>query len=275
MRFPFRTLLRFRLSTLLLAVTLIGVWLGVRVNVARRQQRGVPEIQKLGGWVRYDFELNAARKPIPGARSWVPQRIIAATGQDLFHDVVEVNMVFNDSGPRRVDNPRADFDIAKHLEDFPRLRRLVLKGTQSSDQCLAAASHLPYLEEVCCYNARNVTDAGAAHLRNLRRLTHIHITQSKITDESLHVFGEMPQLQLLSLHQNHFTDHGLTYLRNLRHLKTLYIHSGTTDITDAGLAELEMLPNLERLAVRQTTITPQAVEKLKRAVPTLQSVELN
>jgi hypothetical protein len=274
MRYRLRTLTQFRLGSLLLGVTLFGIWLGVRANIAKHQKIGVPEIQRCGGWVRYDFQMDSQRKPVPGAKSWVPQRILALTGLDFFHDVVEVNMVFDDSGPKRVDNSRTDFDLSKHIEDFPRLRRLVLKSTQASDQCLEAASHLPYLEQICCWNARNVTDAGTTHLRRLRRLTHIHITQSKITDESLRVFGAMPQLELLSLHQNHFTDRGLAYLRNLKHLKTLYVHHGTTEITDAGLAELASLQRLERLAIRQTTVTPEAVAKLKQAVPTLQTVEL-
>src|SRR4029079_14349063 len=57
-------------------------------------------------------------------------------------------------------------------------------------------------------------------------------------------------------------------------LKTLYVHHGTTEITDQGVAELENLQSLERLAIRQTTVTPAAVEKLRHAVPSLQSIEL-
>jgi len=93
----------------------------VRVDIARRQKRGVPAVTKLDGWVRYNFEMDSARKPIPGAKSWVPQRIIALTRLNNFRDVLEVSMVVDDGAPKQVNSPRTNFDLSKHIEDLPRL----------------------------------------------------------------------------------------------------------------------------------------------------------
>src|SRR6185369_10233433 len=116
---------------------------------------------------------------------------------------------------------------------FPRLRELLLKESQASDECLAAAAKLPLLEKIYCWDAAKVTDAGTAHLSRLSRLKHIHISGSQITDESLRTFGTMPQLEQLSLQQNQFTDRGLSYVKNLKHLKALVVDLGPTDISDA------------------------------------------
>ena len=70
---------RFRLRTLLLAITVLGVWMGWYVMAARRQAEAVAQVRKLGGWVLYDFEfdptvIGTSRKP--SAQSWVPSWLL-------------------------------------------------------------------------------------------------------------------------------------------------------------------------------------------------------
>ena len=49
--------LRFSLRTLLVVVTVLGVWLGVQVNPVRKQRNAVAWIQEVGGTVTYDYEI--------------------------------------------------------------------------------------------------------------------------------------------------------------------------------------------------------------------------
>jgi hypothetical protein len=228
-------------------------------------------VTQLGGWVRYDFELLDARHDrIPGAKSWVPTWLLERTGLDLFHDVVEVNMVYNNERGRR-DNSQVTDEIKQHLHAFPRLEMLLLKEGQASDECLAAASRLPRLKKLYCWDAHDATDAGAAHLRRLSNLTYIHISESKLTDESLRSFGRMPQLEGLSLQGNQFTDSGLAHLKDLDQLTSLWVNMGQSRMSDAGLAHLSGLTSLEVLAV-PAEVTDEGVAKLKQKLPNLKTV---
>src|SRR4030095_10177293 len=128
-----------------------------------------------------------------------------------FHDVVHINMVYNNDG-KRLDNHQVTDAVKYQLAAFPRLRELLLKESQATDDCLAAAGSLSQLEKLYCWDAAELTDLGTSHLRRLTRLKHIHVTRSQITDESLRTFGAMWQLEELSLQENHFTDGGLSYL---------------------------------------------------------------
>ena len=267
---------RFRLRTLLVAITALGVWMGWYVMAARRQAAAVAEVRKLGGWILYDFEFDTSvpgtsRKP--NAQSAIPHWLLDRAGVDLFHSVVEVNMVYNHpaSGGRE-DNRQTTDSIKRILVKLPRLRQVLLKDAQGSDECLAVISRSPRIERLYCWDAENVTDAGVAHLRRLRKLKYVHLSNSKISDESLHVFGGMRQLEGLSLQQNSFTDRGLAYLAKLHRLKDLWIDLGETDITDAGLAHLQGLKSLETLAINDTHASAEGVAKLQQALPGLKTV---
>ena len=119
------------------------------------------------------------------------------------------------------------------------------------------------------WDATKVTDAGVAHLRILPRLKYIHLTKSQITDESLRIFGTMPQLNGLCLEENSFTDKGLVQRKDLHRLQELYVGLGETNITDASVDSLMGLTNLKMLDLQKTKVTPEAVEKLKAAIPGL------
>jgi hypothetical protein len=268
---PRRSWLRFSLRTLLIALTVFGVWLGLRVNAARRQQQAVEAVAQLGGWVRYDFEaVDGKHNRVPGATSWVPAWLLERTGPDLFHDVVEVNMVYS-SHQGRQDNAQGNDAIKDHLHAFPRLEWLLLKEGQASDKCLAAVGRLPRLKRLYCWDARLATDAGVAHLGKLQNLEYIHISESNLTDKSLGTFGQLRKLEGLSLQGNAFTDAGLAHLQGLDKLTDLWVNMGKSHMSDAGLSELSGLSSLEVLAI-QGDITEEAVLELQRKLPNLKTV---
>ncbi|MEX0714565.1 MAG: hypothetical protein WD278_19670, partial [Pirellulales bacterium] len=91
---------QYSISTLLLAVTILGVVLGLVTNRAERQRRAVAAIRELGATVRYDFEpdnprgLMALGRP-PAANPPVqelpgPDWLCRILGVDYFADVVYV-----------------------------------------------------------------------------------------------------------------------------------------------------------------------------------------
>ena len=66
---------RFSLRMLLVVVTVLCVWLAIKVNAARRQKEAVAAILSAGGTVNYDYQL----KPWPTA----PMPRIAWPGREI------------------------------------------------------------------------------------------------------------------------------------------------------------------------------------------------
>ena len=58
---------RFSLRTFLLVVTVLCIWLGIKVNEARRQKEAVDAILKAGGMVHYDYQT---LPNIPSENHW-------------------------------------------------------------------------------------------------------------------------------------------------------------------------------------------------------------
>lgn len=223
-------------------------------------------IHALGGWTYYDYQI-ANQKYLPNSHPWEPAWLLAIVGPDFFHNVVEVNMVYNDDGSKRLDNKLVTDDLKAHLPALVGLKELLLYESQATDDCLSVVGQVRSLEKILMWDATNVTDVGAAHLRNLPRLKFIHLSKSQITDESLRIFGTMFQLEGLSLQENRFTDQGLAQLKNLHQLNILWVDLGATNITDKGLESLMGLTKLKELGIQKTAVTPEGVAKLKAANP--------
>jgi hypothetical protein len=85
--------LRFSIHTLLIVLTIFCVWLGWKVEQARKQREVAALVHEMGGRVRYDYQPNA--KP-PG-----PQWLRKQLGRHFFDDVSSC-AVARGSGERRI-----------------------------------------------------------------------------------------------------------------------------------------------------------------------------
>jgi hypothetical protein len=252
-----RSLLRFRLRTLLLAMLVLSVAMGIYVNRAKQQQKSVAAIKRLGGWAYYDFEITKDQYD-PQGRSWAPAWLRQKLGDDYLHTVVQVNMVYNDDTGKRLDNMNMSDEVLSHLDGLPRLEALLLHGQQASDGGLANVGRLANLRMLYIWNGTKVTDAGVAHLAGCRRLEYLHLSESKLGDDGLKVLSELPRLKKLSLQGNFCTDAGLAHLAKMQQLTELWIgETGFRNrfITDAGVAHLAKLPKLEELELQSTSVT--------------------
>ncbi|HEX2473670.1 MAG TPA: hypothetical protein VHK01_02925 [Lacipirellulaceae bacterium] len=267
-------LLRFRLRTLLLAITVASVWLGFHVRSARVQERSVAAIHQYGGWVRYEFQFPSGeyfhKSFDRQARSPLPKWLLDRLGVDFFHDVVQVNLNYSDDSGTRKENHNPSDEALQHLFGFPKLRILLLSDTQASDSSMRHLAQLKKLERLYMWDVVNVTDAGAAHLSELRQLRYIHLTTSQITDKSLEVFAKLPMLEGLCLQFNRFSDQGLTHLSCMNKLESLWVcgrENETNQITDSGLNQLENLKKLTELGIQSTRVTDVGVKEFLKAVP--------
>jgi hypothetical protein len=71
MRLP-RIRVSLSLRTLLLLILVAGLWLGWRVEKARRQRLAIAEIEKFNGYVRFNYEY-ADGKEVPDAQPKRPK----------------------------------------------------------------------------------------------------------------------------------------------------------------------------------------------------------
>lgn len=114
-------------------------------------------------------------------------------------------------------------------------------------------------------NPKPIDDA-LAELKGLSVHT-LWLSSSRITDAGLAHLKEIRDLQGLTLNHTEVTDAGLIHLKAVTHLKELFISD--THITDAGLAHLEGLSELQKVDLTRTSVTDEGVEKLKASAPNL------
>ena len=149
-------------------------------------------------------------------------------------------------------------DSLKLLQGLPSHKQLVLTFIDCpvTDADLAVLGKLPTLANLTINSATNskITDAGLAHLRELKQLTHLSFDTQHITDEGLRHLGTLTSLQFLHLMLlPQVTDVGVRHLASLKELTHLSLFGSR--ITDASLLTLASLPKLTSLMLDQTAIT--------------------
>lgn len=250
--------LQFGLKALLIALTAVGVWLGVQVNGARWQREAVERIESLRGSALYEDQVSgeivvkravAGRKAVGlrvsptrarwPAREWLERRF----GVDLFTEVVYVDL----SATAVV-----DLDLAR-LHGLPRLRFLSLANAHVTDAGLQSLVRLTRLERLDLSGTK-ATDACLPLLAKLFNLVELRLGSTMST------LGRLDQATLV-------TDAGLRHLRPLKRLKRLDL-SGT-QISDAGLKHLLALESLEYVDLRDTRTTSAGRGALQAARPEL------
>lgn len=138
-----------------------------------------------------------------------------------------------------------------HLKALPRLERLTVAGISMSDEGLAAISQITQLRDFSSWHTHQ-TQAGNAHLAKLTNLRSLRLGQRlrrydgkpnalSLDDNSLATFATMRSLESLTLFESRFTL--------------------------AALRQLKDLPNLKKLNLQGSDVTPSDVEALRMAMP--------
>ena len=240
--------LRFRLRTLLLFLTAIGVWGGWYVNRVNEQRTAAETVARLGGSVAYgpDGFSPAA------ARNWL-ERIASLAGPDLFFRVTGVELSDNKS---LMDE---DLDC---LKAFPKLRWLRLHGTGIGDAGLRHIEQLPNLR-LLHLRATQVTDKGTQSISCLSRLEHLYLIDTTVGDEGVRNLSGLVQLQTLCLDKSRVTGECLRWLSDMNELRELGLSE--TDVCGQGLKDVHNLERLDYLNLANTKLTQAAAAILGSA----------
>jgi len=253
------------------AVTILCVWLGLKVNAARRQREAVAAIERAGATVIFDCQLmpvvNAAGQlaldvnSTPPGPAWLRHLF----GDDFFRTVMCVRL---DS--RHI----AESDFAR-LADLSELTALGLDRTRIvrpagaespiQDQDLAVLEGLTRLQRL---DLRESQVGGSSLLHSfggLKQVKHLELSHTQIGDEALEWIGAMADLEYLAIDGTRITDNGLARLKGCRNLQTLDV--GNTDVSDAGLKFLEVLSKLQAVRLDKTRVTSAGVGDLQKTLP--------
>jgi len=160
-----RRFLRFSLATLMLAITVGCVWLGLKSNAARRQREGIELVERLGGMYSYNI-------PPDQVGGFMSGLMLVGLGEDYVVDVESVGIWKN----------ATDDDVAQIVEALPKLSGLVLAG-DLSDAALASVGKLQHLKGLNVYSQR-VSNEGLAGLAGCRKLERLHLG-APIDDEGM------------------------------------------------------------------------------------------
>ena len=266
---------RFSLRALLVVMTVLCVWLGFKVNAARRQREAVAAILKAGGTVAYDYQLvtqSNGKKVIDATASLtVPVWLRSLFGDDFFCSPVSVVMsrcVIDESHFLQLGNLETVTSVkltsVRIISSKDGLRRSV----QDSD--LAALGKMTQLQSLELRNAK-IEGFGFAPLANSRHLRTVTFTDNNVYPTPLEVlerFGKINSLEHLSLDGCSIDDAELSKLRNLSNLKELWLNF--TDISDAGLKHLAGFTKLTHLYVNGDDVTAEGIRDLKKSLPNCQ-----
>ena len=207
---------RLSLRALMIAVLVLGGWLGWIVRGARIQREAVAAIQRGGGSVRYDWEWATFRylpdgrlvqpMPKPGSKPPWPEWLVARLGPDYFGGVKEV-----------------------------------VVGPTDPDLVMARVARLGRVASLRIAPGAGITDAGLRQIRSLTSLESFSITppaSDRITAAGLEGLEGLTGLRrLFFTDQPPLADSYLARLKGLTSLQELQLpFARGSRITDAGLA---------------------------------------
>jgi hypothetical protein len=225
--------LRFSLRSLIVAVAITGVVLGIIVHTARRQRLAVETIQSAGGTVFYAYQQTSPRSWSTGGTPSGPAWLRQAIGGEFFDRPIYVGLF---GSPQ-------DEDWIDAFNRIPTTETLLLSGD-------------------------NVADDTLRQLAASTSLIELHLSGSRISDDALRQLAKFPRLRWLVINHTSVTATGVAHLTALSDLEELNLRS--TALSDAAVTDLSTLTGLQKLDVRDTAISDGGAEELQRQLPNCQ-----
>jgi hypothetical protein len=192
----------------------------------------------------------------------VPTEWAAEAQPSAAKTVVPRTVAASSPRPRRTTDDKLPNLVKKYLGLEP-IPPLDLSHSDVTDAGLAHLRPLRRLTELNLGGCERITDLGLAHLTALRRLKTLNLSRCpQITDKGMIHLRTLIRLEDLDLSRcSWITDEGIKHLGALPRLTSLDL-SGT-DITDAGLVHLSHLNALTNFKLYRCDITDKGLAHLR------------
>lgn len=112
----------------------------------------------------------------------------------------------------------------------------------------------------------SIEQLGGKTRSDKRHIVKIDLRKSRATDNDVALVRQCPMLDRLALSPS-ITDAGLRQLEGLPNLTSLDLQN--TQVTDQGLNVLATMPKLVQLYIHGSKVTPEGSEALQTALPKL------
>lgn len=259
-RFLTQCRLQYSLRSMLLGTALAAAAIGSVSRRAREQEAAVRLVRAEGGEVHYDFQERPAGSFDLQCSPSVPRFFSQALGVDYWADVVHVGI--GDLS----DDPQKSFSKAaiRSFSAFPRIKYLSLFHASLDDGDMSVVSRLGALEMLWIGDGSKLTDEGAARLKQLRRLKHLLISDSRVSlgHGAAEAIASLKSLELLGLSNARVTSATFAKLRPIPNLSILYL-DGNRGIDDDAMRVVEEMTLLEKLTLGNTSVSSKGIAGLQ------------
>lgn len=152
-----------------------------------------------------------------------------------------------------------------------KIERLILSRNRGlKDDDLKAIASISSLKQID-FTAAKVTSTGLAHLKALKNLQSLKLSNVDLVGKKAACLGQLTALEELSLYITTIDDAGLKYLKNCKKLKQLDL-SFCDKVSDTSLKIIGTFSQLESLNLSKTGVTGKTLADLK---PARKLVDLN
>lgn len=211
--------------------------------------RLIYKVRQAGGAAEA-FQAAEARELIArtsGFSNWSALTAAVATGRPAAVPPYRIDAHTNKISPsRNLSEPEWDAIIGVAKE-----RKIAAFHTNGfmSDDVLKRISELSHITNLNLEGARDVTDDGVQHLRNMPQLEHLDLSEypgGKLTDRGLEALRYLPNLRSLKMvWQRGISDAGIANLKFCQKLETVNLMGSPTG--DGAIEALRGKPRLYRL----------------------------
>jgi len=200
-------LFRFSLRTLLVLITLLGIWLGLQGKRARDQKEAIQSIlapdKNNDVAVYYDYQLDDAGQYLAAAVPPGPEWLRQLIGDHFFISADSISFY----------GPDVSASQLEPLKRLPGLKSLTFSSTSFSDEGFAHLKDLGTLRSLVIDDS-TITDGGLSHLVRLSRLQELRLFSNEITDAGLLRLARLGQLGELHVMGDGITHQGASRLAN-------------------------------------------------------------